>query len=114
MILTLSDLLAAIHGRLLSCVAVVMLMLAIGTGSALAAADGQGELEQALNDNVFGSYILYASLSGETRSRVFKECKRNATDPGLRHSAKVIAKILELAIEEDQASRSQAPQQKHS
>ena len=114
MMLTLSHLLAAIHGRLLSCLSLVMLVLAIGTGSALAAADGQGEFEQALKENFPGSYMLYTSLSGEARSRVFKEYKRNATDPGLGRFAKVIAKILELTIEEDKASRSKPPQKKHS
>lgn len=79
-----------------------------------AAADSQDEFEQVLKENFPGSYMLYTSLSGDARSRVFKEYKRNANDPGIGRFSKVIAKILELTIEEEQGSRSKPQQKKHS
>lgn len=114
MIPALSHLLAAIRGHLLRYISVVVLVFAFGSGSALGAADGQGEFEQVLKESFPGSYMLYTSLSGDSQSQVFKEYKRNAKDPGIARFSKVIAKILELTIEEDRSSRSKSPQKKHS
>lgn len=114
MIPALSHLLAAIRGHLLRYVSVVVLVFAFGSGSALGAADGQGEFEQVLKESFPGSYMLYTSLSGDARSRVFKEYKRSVNEPGIARFSKVIAKILELTIEEDQGSRSKPHQKKHS
>lgn len=114
MTLTMSHLLAVTGRHLLRYSSVVVLVLAFGSGLALAASNGQGEFEQALKENFPGSYMLYTSLSGDSQSQVFKEYKRNAKDPGIARFSKVIAKILELTLEEDQGSRSKPHQKKHS
>lgn len=114
MIPALSHLFALVHGHLLRYVSVAALVLAVGSGMALAAAHSQDEFEQVLKDNFPGSYMLYTSLSGDARTRVFKEYKRNANEPGIGRFSKVISKILELTIEEEQSPRSKPQQKKHS
>jgi hypothetical protein len=70
-----SRLLAVTRRHLLCYSSVVVLVLAFGSGLALAASNGQGEFEQALKENFPGSYMLYTSLSGDSQSQVFKEYK---------------------------------------
>jgi hypothetical protein len=97
-----------------SYVAVVVLVLTLGCGPAFAGTDDQGNFEATLKENFPGSYTLYATLSGDSQQRVYKEYKRNAADPGLGRFSKVIAKILELVIEEGAAGPAKTEGHKHS
>lgn len=95
-------------------VAIVVLALTLGCGSAFAGTDDLGNFEAALKENFPGSYTLYTTLSGDSQQRVYKEYKRNSADPGLGRFSKVIAKILELVIEEGAASPAKTEAHKHS
>ena len=114
MIPTQSLLLAGIRRCLLRHVSVVVLVFAFASGSAFAATGDQSEFERALEKAFPGSYMLYASLSSDAQDQVFKEYKRNARDPGIARFSKVISKILELVIKEEQGSPAHTDHQGHS
>lgn len=99
---------------LLPYLTVVFLAISLGCGPAFAGTDELSDFETALKDNFPGSYMLYAGLSSESQQRVYKEYKKNSADPGIGRFSKVIAKILELVIEEGAASPVDPEAAKHS
>lgn len=98
---------------LLPYLTVAFLAISLGCGPAFAGTDELRDFEAALKENFPGSYMLYASLSGDSQQRVYKEYKKNS-DAGIGRFSKVIAKILELVIEEDAASPMPTEAAKHS
>ncbi len=99
---------------LLPYLTVAFLTISLGCGPAFAGTDELRDFEAALKENFPGSYMLYASLSGDSQQRVYKEYKKNSADLGIGRFSKVIAKILELVIEEGAASPMHTEAAKHS
>lgn len=99
---------------LLPYLTVAFLTISLGCGPAFAGTDELRDFEAALKENFPGSYMLYASLSGDSQQRVYKEYKKNSANLGIGRFSKVIAKILELVIEEGAASPMHTEAAKHS
>lgn len=99
---------------LLPYLAVAAFAFTLSAGPALAGTDELSDFEAALKENFPGSYMLYTSLSGDSQQRVYKEYKRNSADPGIGRFSKVIAKILELVIEEGAVNPVKTEAPKHS
>ncbi len=103
-----------IANSLLPYLAIAYLAVTLGCAPAFAGTDELSDFEAALKENFPGSYMLYTSLSGDSQQRVYKEYKRNSVDPGIGRFSKVIAKILELVIEQGAASPVKTEAPKHS
>ncbi|MFQ5936688.1 MAG: hypothetical protein ACE5LB_09785 [Acidiferrobacterales bacterium] len=93
--------LTVLRKHLISYLSVSILAFMLGAGAAFASAEDRGEFEQILQENFPGSYMLYTNLSSDAQKQVFKEYKRADQNAGIKRFSKVIAKILELAMEED-------------
>lgn len=103
-----------IANSLLPHVTAALLAIILGCGPAFAGTDELRDFEAALKENFPGSYMLYTSLNGDSRQRVYKEYKKNSADPGIGRFSKVIAKILELVIEGGAATPMKTEAAKHS
>jgi hypothetical protein len=93
---------------------VALLAVTLGCGLAFAGTDEIKDFEADLKEYFPGSYVLYTSLSGDSQQRVYKEYRRSSTEPGIGRFSKVIAKILELVIEEGASSPMKMEAAKHS
>ena len=105
---------ARIVNSLLPRLTAALIAITLSCGPAFAGTDEMGDFEAALKENFPGSYTLYASLSGDSQQRVYKEYKKNSADLGIGRFSKVIAKILELVIEEGGASPLKTVAPRHS
>ncbi|MBW8054488.1 MAG: hypothetical protein ACE10E_10495 [Acidiferrobacterales bacterium] len=85
------------------CVAVMLIAFVLP--ATVHAAGEQARFEQQLEDQFPGSYKLYSSLANDSKLKVYKTYAKTDEEAGIARFSTVIAKILDLAVAEDQDPR---------
>jgi hypothetical protein len=85
------------------CVAVMLMVFVLP--ATVHAAGEQARFEQQLEDQFPGSYKLYSSLGNDAKLKVYKTYAKTDEEAGIARFSTVIAKILDLAVAEDQDTR---------
>jgi hypothetical protein len=80
--------------------AAAVMVSVLGLPMVALAVEEQAKFEQDLKESFPGSYSLYEHLDVDGKSKVFKEYKKTDGDAGIGRFSTVIAKILELSIQQ--------------